>query len=167
MLPPRPCTYGMTMCPALGLAPRVVVALLLSLSLGPELFCIVLLTWVLPSSSHLPFNTLFCSWFMAYLGYLHLTIASLRCCNSSSKSPGVVQTDLALWVSVPMTLYLADRSCLLSNCKYWSVWVGLWYTLMLRELSASGWTKVSRKGIAPFSRLPLTTNFMLGSILLI
>ena len=93
---PRPCIYGMTMCPALGLAPGVVVTWLLLLSLGPELSCIVLLTWIFLCSSWLPFNTLFCTLFMAHLGYFHLTNVSLRCCNSSSKSPGVVQTDLAL-----------------------------------------------------------------------
>ena len=77
-----------------------------------------------------------------------------------------MQTDLALWVSVHMTLYLADRLWWLSHCKYWSVWVGLLHTLILRELSTSGLTKVSRKGIAPFSWLPLTVNFILGSMLL-
>ena len=97
------------MCPALGLAPGVLPAWLLLLSLGPELSCFVLLTWVLPSSCQLPFNTLFCTLFMAHLGYLHLTSASLGCCDSSSKRPGVMLTDLALWVNVSMTLYLADR----------------------------------------------------------
>ena len=71
--------------------------------------CDVLPTWVLPLSSQLPFITLFCTLFMAHLGYLHLTRASLRCCDCSFKSPGVVQTVLALWVCVPMKLYLADR----------------------------------------------------------
>ena len=109
MLSLSPCTYGMAMCLALGLAPGVVVAWLLLLSLGPELSCIVLLTWVFPCSFWLPFDTLFYTLFLAHLGYLHLTNASFRCCNSSSKSPGVVQKDFALWVSVPMTLYLAER----------------------------------------------------------
>ena len=114
MLSPSPCTYGMTMCPALGLALGVVVALLLLLLLGPELSCIVLLTCAFPCSSWLPFNTLFviCLW---PTWDTYLINASLRCCNSSSKSPGVVQTDLALWVSVPMTLYLAERLWWLSH----------------------------------------------------
>ena len=60
-----------------------------------------------------------------------------------------VQMVLALWVSVPMTLYLADRLWWLSHCKYWSVCVGLQYAVMDKELSAKGVTKVSRKGIAP------------------
>ena len=148
----------MTICPTLGLPPRAIVVWLLLLD--PLVSCDVLPTWLLPLSPQLPFTTLFCISFMATLGYLHLTSASLRCCNSSFKSPGVVQTDLALWVSAPMTLYLADRLWWLSHCKYWSVWVGLWYTLILRELSASGLTKVSRKGIAPFSWLPATAHFI-------
>ena len=71
--------------------------------------------------SQLPFTTLFCTLFMAHLGYIHLTSASLSCYNSSFKSPGVVQTDMALWASVPMTLYLADRLWWLSCCRYCSV----------------------------------------------
>ena len=87
-------------------------------------------------------------------------------CNSSFKSPGVVQTDLALWVSAPMTLYLAHSLWWLSHFKYCSVWVGLWHIHILRELSVSGLTNVSRKGIAPFYWLLLTVNFILGSMLL-
>ena len=40
----------------------------------------------------------------------------------------MLQTDLAPWVSVPMTPCLADRLWWLSHCKYWSVSVGLWHT---------------------------------------
>ena len=104
---------------------------------------------------------------MAQLGYLHLTKASLRCCNSFWKSSGLVQTVLALWVSVPMTLYLVDRLWWLSHYKYWSVWVDLWYTVMESELSPSGITKVSRKGMAPFPWLPSTVNLIAGSKLLV
>ena len=104
---------------------------------------------------------------MAQWGFLHVTRASLRCCNSFWKSSGLVQTVSALWVSVPMTLYLADRLWWLSHCKYWSVWVDLWYTVMERELSAWGVTKVSRKGMAPFPWLPSTVNLIAGSMLLI
>ena len=87
---------------------------------------------------------------MAHLGYLHLTKSSLWCSNSF-KSSGPLQTVLGLWVRVPMTLYLAERLWWLSHCKYWSVWVGLEYTVMDRELCASCLTKVSGKGIDPFS----------------
>ena len=85
---------------------------------------------------------LFWTLFMAQGGYLHLTRASLRCDNSFENSSGLVQTVFALWVNIPMTLYLADKLWWLSHCKYWSVWVGLWYTVNDRELSASGVTKV-------------------------
>ena len=47
-----------------GSCSRVVVAWLLLLLLGSQLSCIVLLTWVFPCSSWLPFNTLFCTSFM-------------------------------------------------------------------------------------------------------
>ena len=130
----------------------------------------VVSTWVilLPSPNLLLFVALFCILLMACLGYLHLTKASLRCCNSSFRSSGVVQTVLALWVSVPMTMYLAAR---------------LWVTVPLQVLvSVSGltvpcnclvyclpqaWPMYQEKGIAPFSWLPLTVNFIAGSILLI
>ena len=94
------------MCLILVLPLEVVDVWLLLLELLVS--CDVLPTWVLPLSSQLSFITWFCTLFMAHLGYLHLTRASLCCCNSSSKSPSVVQTVLVLLVSVPMTLYLAE-----------------------------------------------------------
>ena len=103
---------------------------------------------------------------MAHLGYLLLTKASIRCCISFWKSSSLVQTVLALWVSVLMTLYITAKLWWLFHCKYWSVWVGFWYPGMDRELSASGVTKVSRKGMDPFSWLPSTVNFIAGSMLL-
>ena len=147
MLSPRPWTYGITMCPLVGLPPGVLDAWLLLLV--PLVPCAVLPTWLLPFSSQFPFITLFWTLLMAHLGYLHLASASLRCCSSSFRSSGVVQTDLALWVSVPMTLYLAASLWWLSHCKYWSVCVGLQYTLMLRELSASGMTQGIKKWNSP------------------
>ena len=75
----------------------------------------------------------------------------IGCCISLWMSSGSLQTVWALLVRVPMTLYLAERLWWLSHCKYWSVWMTLWYTVMDKELSASGLTKVSRKGIDPFS----------------
>ena len=47
--------------------------------------------------------------YVSHLGYLHFARASLRCSNSSLRSSGVVHTVLALWIRVPMTLYLAAR----------------------------------------------------------
>ena len=94
------------------------------LALGLEwLSCMLLLLLML--SSQLWLMYLFWALLMAQLGYLHLTNASVRCCNVFWKNSGPVQTVLAKWVSVPMTLYLADRLWWLSHCKYWSVCVEL------------------------------------------
>ena len=93
------------------------------LALGLELLSCRLLMLML--SFWLLLMYLLCTLFMAQCGYLHLTRASLRCYNSFWKSPGLVQTVLALCVSVPMTLYLADRLWWLFHCRYWSVWVHL------------------------------------------
>ena len=109
----------------------------------------MLLLWLF--SPWLLLINLFCTLLMAHGGYLHLTRASLRCNNSFWSNSGLVQTVLALWLSVPMTPYLADKLWWLSNCKYWSVWVGLQYTVKDKELSASGVTKVSRMGMPPLS----------------
>ena len=159
--------YGMTVCPTLVFPGGVYLSSLLL----PELLfaCVVLLPTLvlLPSPSWLLFINSFCILLMAHLGYLHLTKASLRSCNSSLRSSGAVHTVLALWVSVSMTLYLAERLWWLFHCKYWSVWVGFQYTVMCNELSALGLTKVSRNGMAPFSWLPLTVNFCGGSVLFI
>ena len=161
MLFPRPWMYGMIMCPLLGLPLGEVVSWPLLLEVLMP--CVVLPTWVLlmPFPSWFPLITLFCTLLMAHLGYLHLTKASLRWGKASSRSSSLVQTVLALWVSVPMTLYLAERLWWLSHCKYWSVCVGLWYTFILRKLSASSLNKVSRKGIAPFTSLPSTWILLL------
>ena len=126
----------------------------------------VLSCWMLPSSSLLVVNLL-CTLSKAHLGYLHLDWASLGCWISLLKSSSPVQTVSGLWVRAPMTLYLAAILWWLSNCKYWSVWVGFLYTALEMELSASGLTKVSRNGMVPFSWLPSTVNFIAGSILFI
>ena len=167
-----PLVYGMTICPM-----DFLVVLLLVLMLGrlllfvvplfSSLILLLLLLFVVLVSSQLLLITLFCTLLMAQLGYLHLPRAPLRCFNSSLRSSGVVQTTFSLWVSVPMMLYLEDKLWWLSHCKYWSLWVGFWYTWKERELSASGVTRVSRKGIAPFARFPSTVNLIAGSILLI
>ena len=97
---------------------------------------------------------------MPHPGYLHLPKAFLRCCISLWKGSGPVQTGMALWVRVTMTLYLAERLWWLSHCKYWSVWAGLQYTVTDKELSASCLIKVSRKGIDPFSWLLSAVNLI-------
>ena len=51
------------------------------------------------------------------------------------------------------------------HCKYWSVWVGLLYTVMDSVPSASGLTMVSKKGMDPSSLLSSTVSLMAGSTL--
>ena len=60
----------------------------------------------------------------ALLGYLHLVRAFLRCCISLLRNSGLVQTVLALWVMVLITLYLATRLWWLSHHNCWSVCMG-------------------------------------------
>ena len=110
-----PLVYGMTIRPM-----DFLVVLSLVLVLGRLLLFVVslfsslvllllLLLFVALVSSWLLLITLFCTLLMAQLGYLHSPRAPLRCFISSLRSSGVVQTTLALWVSVPMMLYLEDK----------------------------------------------------------
>ena len=161
ILSPNLWVYGMTMWHILGLSLGVLPVVLPLVLLSPWS---VVPSWVLPSSQML-FRNLLSTLSNAHLGYLHLDRAFLRCCISLLRGSGPVQTVFALWVRVPMTLYLAARLWWLSDCKYWSVWVGFLYTEIDKELSASGLTKVSRKAIVPISWLPSTVNFIAGSIL--
>ena len=96
------------MWPALGLPLLVMTSVHVEL-LSP---CVESSSWLfllLPFSSQLLLMYLFCILFMAHLGYLHFARALLGCSNSSLRSSGEVHTLLALWVRVPMTLYLAAR----------------------------------------------------------
>ena len=127
--------------------------------------CSVVSSWMLPSS-WLLFRSLLWTLFIAHLGCLHLDRSSLRCYYSLLQSSCPIQTILALWIRVLMTLYLAARLWWLSYCKYWSVWVGFLYIEIDKELSSSGFTKVSRKGIALFLWLPSTVNIIAVSKLL-
>ena len=105
-VPLSPCPWGTFRWPALGLYLLVLASAHVEL-LGP---CVEPSSWLLlllQFSSQLLLVYLFCILFMAHLGYLHFTTASLRCSNSSLRSSGVVHTVLALWVRVPMTMYLA------------------------------------------------------------
>ena len=182
MLSPIPFVYGITTWPTVFL-----LALTLLFCLLPGLlFCVVLVllsivcvvvSWPLLLllldfawgllSSWLLFRTLFLTLLIAQLGELHLPRALLKWSISLWSKSGSVQTTLAPWVSVPMTLYLAERPWWLSHCKYWSVWMGIWYTLKDSDLSAKGVTRVSRNGIAPLSWFPSTVNLIARSMLLI
>ena len=119
---------------------------MLGLSLGVALLCVLPLGLWVPSvrlsswlllllSFQLLSMYLLWTFWMAHPGYLHLPKASLRCCISFWKSSGLQQTVLALWVRVSMTLYLAERLWWLSQCMYWSVWVGMWYTVIDKKFS--------------------------------
>ena len=181
----KPCVYGITTYPMVdfGLEMVGLSVLVFKLVLACELLVVspccgcwslllvglLLVSWILLSlaSSQLPFKNLLCTQLMSQWGCLHLTKTFLRHWSSLWGSPGPVQTVLALWVSVPMTLSLADRLWWLSHCKYWSVCVSLQYNVIERELPACGVIKVSRKGMAPFSWVSSTVNLIAGSILLI
>ena len=101
----------------------------------------------------------------AHLGYLHWVRAFLKCSFSCVSNSGLLHMVLVLWERVLITLNL-ERLWWLSHCRYWSVWVGLLYTVMDRSPFSSGFTMVSKKGMEPSSLLSSTVNFMAGSTLL-
>ena len=121
------CVYGMTTYPMVDFGLEMVVVTVLSfglllacelLLLSPVCVCwsmllegLLLVSWklLLLESSQLLFKNLLCTPLMVQWGYLHFIRAFLKCCNSLWRSSSPVQTVVALWVSVPMTLYLADR----------------------------------------------------------
>ena len=103
---------------------------------------------------------------MAHLGYLQWASAFQRWFISFWRRSGLLQTVLALWVGVLITLYIADRWWWLSHFRYWSVWVGFLYTVIESSPLASGLTMVSKKGIAPSSSFSSTVNLMARSTLL-
>ena len=119
---PRHWTYGMTICPTLGLplgGSGCWLLLLLVL-----VTCVVVPTWLLlllAPPSQLPFIILFCTLLMAHLEYLHLPRASLRCCNSSVRSSGrsayhlgpmgKCTYDTVLSRKIVMTIPLSSSQC--------------------------------------------------------
>ena len=82
-----------------------------------------------------------CIFWMAQLGYLHCVGTSSRCFNSSFSSWELEQTAFALCVRVLIALYLQARLWWLSLCRYWSVWMGFLYTLVVNVPSSWGWPK--------------------------
>ena len=135
----NPSLYDTGICPLLML-----LLLLFLLDLG-----VLILTFVL---------------FMAQLGYLHITRALCICCCSSSICCWLEHMCLALCKRVLMILYLFAMAWWLSHCKYWLVWVGFLYTVVVRLPSLCGVTKVSKKGIDPSALVVSAVNLMLGSI---
>ena len=130
---------------------------------------VLLAPWLLTSStaSLEALLSLFSTLSKAHLGYLHWVRAFLRWSFSCLSYSGILQTVLALWERVLITLNLAERLWWLSHCRYWSVWVGFLYTVMDRLPFTSGFTMVSKKGMEPSSLLSSTVNLMAGSTLLI
>ena len=110
--------------------------------------------------------SLFSTLSKAHLGCLHLVSAFLRWTFSLQRSSGLLHTVWALWVRVWITLNFAERWWWLSHYRYWSMWIGFLYTVIDRFPSASGFTMVSKKGMAPSSLLFSTVNCMAGSTLL-
>ena len=133
MLSQRPWVYGMTMLPLVFIS--------LVVGLVPAVPWLLAPSLTSPVDLSSPFSTLS----KAHLEYLHLVKAFLRCSISFWRSPEFLQTVLALWVRVLMTLYFAERCWWVSHCKYWSVW-GFLYTVMDSLPSFSGFTMVSKKG---------------------
>ena len=123
------------------------------------------LCWILPWSTQLLLRILF--WTLLIVqGVIALPYCIPKMSRFLPEKLWGSANTFALCMSVPMTLYLAERLWWLSQWKYWSVWVGLWYTVMDRELSACVVIKVSRKGIAPFPWVPSVVNLIPGSMLL-
>ena len=77
----------------------------------------------------------------------------------------LLQTVWALQERVWIMLNLVERWWWLSHCGYCSVWVVFLYIVIDRVPSASGFTMVSKKGMAPSSLLVSTVNWMTGSTL--
>ena len=109
---------------------------------------------------------LWCHWLRAQEGNWQCLSAVLMWSSSLSKLSCVEETVLALCARVLNTLCLAVMWWFLSQCRYWSVWVGFLYTVVLKVLS--GWVvmRVSKKGSEPCC-VGSTVNWMCGSWLLI
>ena len=109
---------------------------------------------------------LWCHWLRAQFGNWHCCSAVLMCWCSLSSLSCEGETILVLCASVLNTLCLAVMWWLLSQCRYWSVWVGFLYTEVLKVLSCSMVTRVSGNGSEPFC-VGSTVNWICGSWLLL
>ena len=129
----RSCTYGMTMYPLYVLLFWVLLFSLLLLVLF-GLFC-----W----------KVLYSIPYISHDKYLQLVRTSIICCFSILHSSGMEDTVLSLCVKVSITLHLAPMRLWLFKCKYWSVWVGFLFTLVVSVPLCSGMTNVPRNSIEP------------------
>ena len=107
-----------------------------------------------------------CHWLRAQEGNLQCLRAVLMCSSSLSILSWDEETVLALCAKVLKTLCFAVMWWLLSQCKYWSEWVGFPYTVVLKVLCGSMVTRVSKKG-SESCCVGSTVNWMCGSWLLI
>ena len=96
------------------------------------------------------------------MGYLHFFSAWKRCCSSLCSTSQLEQMVLALWYSVPTTLYFDGIVWWLSHCKYKSVCVGFLYTDVWRLPSSLDVIRMSRKGMDPSLLVSSLENFILG-----
>ena len=111
------------------------------------------------------FVNLWYHWLRAQFGNWHACSAVLMCCSSCYSLSCEDETTLALWANVLNTLCFAVMWWLLSQCKYWSVWVGFLLTEVLKVLSCSMVTRVSKNGSEPCC-VGSTVNWISGSWLL-
>ena len=86
----------------------------------------------------------------------------MMCSSSLSMLSWDEETVLALFARVLKTLCFAVMWWLLSHCKYWSVWVGFLYTVVLKVLSGCIVTRVSKKG-SESCCVGSTVNWICGS----
>ena len=107
----------------------------------------------------------YCHWLRAQSGNRHCCNADIMWWSSLTSWSCVEETTLALCTNVLNTLCLAVMWWLLSQCRYWSVWVGFLYTEVLNVLSCCMVTRVSRNGSEPCC-VDSTVNCMCGSWLL-
>ena len=146
-LSPSPWVYGMTMCPMLGF------------SLGGPSFWIstgagCALCWAVTVAITIILSVAVIIYFEPYV-WCTWDICTCPKPPVGAVSPfgRVLDQCNMFWPCGWEYLwhYLAEKLWGLSHCKYWSLWVGLWYTVMDKELSASALAKVLRKKIDPFS----------------
>ena len=107
-----------------------------------------------------------CYWLRTQEGNWQCWRAVLMCSSSLSILSWDEETSLALCAKVLKTLCFAVMWWLLCQCKYWSVWVGFLYIVVLKVLSGSMVTRVSKKG-SESCCIGSTMNWLCGSWLLI
>ena len=124
----------------------------------PGLFCLLLFFLVFG------FLILILILLRAHAGYLQVDKALYRWSSSCLNKWGSEQMVLALWSTVPTTLYLDGSVWWLSHCRYRSVCVAFLKTVLLRLPSSFGKTNKSRNGRDPSSLCSSQVNWICWSI---